>query len=235
MLPERTPAIREHQSTSITIKKGTSMQTGPMPWSRIVGGVLLISLLVWANTAFSTIQGEYELMEQEPSQHEPGKVILFEFADFYCSHCHMFERVVGTKLKKEFGDQLEIRLIGFPVIPGKLPTAFEMYNQAVAMGKGEEMKELLFQAIHSKDIQVFDKTMRSLLLKDVGLDPTEFEKGLASGNPFKTLAKGRKWGERIKVTHTPTVVLDGNIRVANLTYENLKTVIQSLLEQEQPS
>lgn len=201
-------------------------------WGRIIGGVLLISLLGWTNAAFSKIQGEYELMDQEPSQHEPGKVILFEFADFYCSHCHMFERVVGTKLKKEFGDKLEIRLVGFPVIPGKLPTAFEMYNQAVAMGKGPEMKQILFQSIHDKDIQIFDKTMRSLLLKEIGLDPTEFEKGLASGKPFKTLAKGREWGERIKVSHTPTVVLDGNIRVANLTYENLKTVIQSLLDQD---
>jgi thiol:disulfide interchange protein DsbA len=201
-------------------------------WGRIIGGVLLISLLGWANAAFSKIQGEYELMDQEPSQHEPGKVILFEFADFYCSHCHMFERVVGTKLKKEFGDKLEIRLVGFPVIPGKLPTAFEMYNQAVTMGKGPEMKQILFQSIHDKDIQIFDKTMRSLLLKEIGLDPTEFEKGLASGKPFKTLAKGREWGERIKVSHTPTVVLDGNIRVANLTYENLKTVIQSLLDQD---
>ncbi len=211
------------------------MKPGQTKFGRIIGGMLLISLLGWANVAFSKIQGEYELMEQEPSQHEAGKVILFEFADFYCPHCHMFERVVGTKLKQEFGDKLDIRMIGFPVMPGKLPTAFEMYNQAVAMGKGPEMKQLLFQSIHDKDIQVFDKTIRALLLKEIGLDATEFEKGLASGKPFKTLAKGREWGERIKVTHTPTVVLDGNIRVANLTFENLKTVIQSILDQDKKS
>jgi protein dithiol oxidoreductase (disulfide-forming) len=204
-------------------------------WGCMIIGIFLISLVGWNNSAFSTIQGEYELMEQEPSLHEPGKVILFEFADFYCSHCHMFERVVGDKLKKEFGDKLEIRLVGFPVIPGKLPTAFEMYNQAERMGKGPEMKQILFQSIHDKNIQVFDKTMRSILLKEIGLDSAEFEKGLASGKPYKILAKGREWGERIKVTHTPTVVLDGNIRVANLTYDNLKTVIQSLLDQNHES
>lgn len=235
MLPEQASAIREKKSGNIDIKKGLSMKPGQTQLGRIIGGVLLISLLGWANVAFSNIPGEYELMEQEPSQHESGKVILFEFADFYCSHCHMFERVVGTKLQKEFGDKLEIRMIGFPVIPGKLPTAFEMYNQAVTMGKGPEMKEILFQSIHDKDIQVFDKTMRSLLLKEIGLDATEFEKGLASGKPFKKLAKGREWGERIKVAHTPTVVLDGNIRVANLTFENLKTVIQGILDQEKKS
>ncbi len=196
---------------------------------------LMLCLLGWSTVAFSALQGEYEMMEGEPSLHESGKVILLEFADFYCGHCHMFERVVVTKLQKEFGDQLEARMIGFPVIPGKLPTVFEMYNQAVTMGKGQKMKEILFQSIHDKDIQMFDKTMRSLILKEVGLDAIEFEAGLASGKPFQTLGKGKEWGERIKLTHTPTVVLDGNISIKNLNFENLKIVIQSILDQDKKS
>ncbi len=198
--------------------------------------VLMLSITfftpVWA--ANNTIQGEYELLD-EPSKHEKGKVILFEFADFYCPHCHMFERIVVTKLKEEFGDQLEARLIGFPVMPGKLPTAFEMYEQAVTMGKGPEMKQELFGSIHGQKIEVFDKTIRRLLLKKLKLDVETFERGLASGAPFRTLEKGKAWGERIKVTHTPTVVIDGNIRVANLTEENLKTIIHSILEQDKNS
>jgi thiol:disulfide interchange protein DsbA len=200
-----------------------------------IGLALLIGLFGSANIVFSALQGEYEMIEGEPSLHESGKVILIEFADFYCPHCHMFERVVVTKLQKEFGDKLESRMIGFPVMPGKLPTAFEMYNQAVTMGKGQKMKEVLFQSIHEKDIQMFDKTMRSLILKEVNLDATEFEAGLATGKPFQTLGKGKEWGERIKVTHTPTVVLDGNIRISNLTFENLKLVIQSILDQDRKS
>ncbi len=200
-----------------------------------IGLALLIGIFGSANMAFSALQGEYEMMEGEPSLHESEKVILLEFADFYCPHCHMFERVVVTKLQKEFGDKLEARMIGFPVMPGKLPTAFEMYNQAVTMGKGQKMKEALFQSIHDKDIQMFDKTMRSLILKEVDLDATEFEAGLATGKPFRTLGKGKEWGERIKVTHTPTVVLDGNIRINNLNFDNLKIVIQSILDQDKKS
>ena len=204
-------------------------------WGMIIGLPLLLSLCGSANLAFSALQGEYELIEGEPSLHESGKVILLEFADFYCPHCHMFERVVVRKLQEEFGEKFETRMIGFPVMPGKLPTAFEMYNQAVSMGKGQKMKEVLFHSIHDKDIQIFDKTMRTLVLKEVGLDPVEFEAGLASGKPFQTLGNGKEWGERIKVTHTPTVVLDGNIRVNNLTFDNLKMVIQSILDQDKKS
>ena len=200
----------------------------------VIGVILLATIPTHLRAEETALKGEFELLD-EPSKHEAGKVILYEFADFYCPHCHMFEQVVVTKLKKEFGDQLESRLVGFPVIQGKLPTAFEMYEQAITMGKGPEMKAVLFRYIHKDKVHVFDKAIRGLLIKEVGLDAKEFEKGLASGTPFRSLEKGKKWGERIGVTHTPTVVIDGNIRVANLTVENLQTVIQSILSQDKQS
>ena len=197
-----------------------------------LGFFLALPSSLWATS--STIQGEYELLN-EPSKHEKGKVILFEFADFYCPHCHMFERIVVTKLKEEFGDQLEARLVGFPVMPGKLPTAFEMYEQATIMGKGPEMKQALFSSIHDKKIEVFDKTIRRLLLKKLELDVDTFEKGLASGEPYRILEKGKAWGERIKVTHTPTIVIDGNLRVSNLSEDNVKLIIHSILKHDKES
>lgn len=172
--------------------------------------------------------GEFRIM-QEPSLHTPGKVILLEFADFYCPHCHLFEKTVVTKLKKEFQDRLEVRMVGFPVMRGKLPTAFEMYEQAKVMGKGPEMKKILFHSIHQEHITIFDKSLRALILEELGLDINAFEEGLASGKPYRKLEEGIKWGERIGVTHTPTVVLDGNIRIDNLTIENLRTVIKGIL------
>lgn len=206
-----------------------------MKIGKILGMLVTIVLLVMVAhnlmAADPAYKGEYELIS-EPSMHEPGQVILLEFADFYCPHCHMFERVVVTKLKDEFGDQLKTRMVGYPVIRGKLPTAFEMYEQARTMGKGPEMKTVLFRYIHDDKVEVFDKPIRALLIKEVGLDPKTFEEGLASGKPYRALEEGKAWGERIGVTHTPTVVLDGNIRVANLNEENLKQVIQSILDKD---
>src|SRR5919112_5354283 len=127
---------------------------------------------------------------KEPSTHTPGKVKLTEFADFYCPHCHMFEQAAIPVLEKEFGDRLEVTMIGFPVIPGKLPTAFDMYEQAKMMGKGPEMRQVLFRTIHKDRLQVFDKTIREMLIKEVGLDPTAFEAGLASGKPARAVEEG---------------------------------------------
>ncbi len=194
----------------------------------------LAVLFILTATTYATdkLPGEYRLME-EPEIHTKGKVVLLEFADFYCPHCHMFESEVATQLKKEFGDRLEIRMVGFPVMRGKLPTAFEMYEQAKVMGKGSEMKTVLFRTIHKDKIHIFDRSLRAMLIREVGLNVKDFEAGMASGKPYKAFVMGTKWGERIGVTHTPTIVLNGNIRVDNIGIENLRTLIKGILKQDQ--
>ncbi len=134
-------------------------------------------------------------------------------------------------LEKEFGNKLEATMVGFPVIHGKLPTPFDMYEQAKMMGKGNEMKAVLFRTIHKDKVTgVLDRSLRESLIKEVGLDPKAFEEGMASGKPAKAFEEGRKWGERIKVQQTPTVLIDGNIKAETIDPENLKLIIQSILD-----
>ena len=202
-----------------------------MGWLPIALVCWMVGEAAWAGPATqSKPAGKYELLK-EPSTHQAGKVKLMEFADFYCPHCHAFEQALVPLIEKEFSGKVEVNMVGFPVIGGKLPTAFEMYEQARAMGKGVEMKKVLFRTIHKDRLHVLDKVIRETLIKEVGLDPVPFEAGLASGKPAEALQAGRKLGERVKVQSTPTVVLDGNIKVAgeDLNPENLKTVIASIL------
>ena len=195
----------------------------------VVGSLLGMGL---SQAAVSeNLQGKFELLKDEASSHMSGKVKLIEFADFYCPHCHHFDGEGLPILEKEFGKKLDVTMVGFPVIRGKLPTPFDMYEQAKIMGKGKEMKQVLFRTIHKdKMTGVLDRSIREVLIKEVGLDPKAFEEGLASGKPAIAFEDGRKWGERIKVQQTPTVLIDGNIKVENIDPENLKLIIRSILE-----
>lgn len=200
-------------------------------WLAIALVCWMVGGAAWAGPAAQPKPaGKYELLK-EPSTHQAGKVKLTEFADFYCPHCHAFEQALVPLIEKEFSGKVEVNMVGFPVMGGKLPTAFEMYEQARAMGKGVEMKKVLFRTIHKDRLHILDRMIRETLIAEVGLDPVPFEAGLASGKPAEALQAGRKWGERVKVQSTPTVVLDGNIKVEgeNLNPENLKTVIASIL------
>lgn len=203
-------------------------------WGAIGSVCFLVSVILCEGSVYGgtpELKGKFEILKDERSTHQPGKVKLVEFADFYCPHCHRFDGEGLAILEKEFGDKLEVTMVGFPVIRGKLPTPFDMYEQAKMMGKGHEMKKVLFRTIHQDKVTgVLDRSLRELLIKEVGLDPKTFEEGMASGKPAKVFEDGKKWGERIKLQQTPTVLLDGNIKVENIDPENLKLVIRSILD-----
>lgn len=199
----------------------------------VMGTIGLLNAPLSVRAAKPELKGKFEILKDEPSTHQPGKVKVVEFADFYCPHCHHFEETGVPLLLKEFGDKVDITMVGFPVIPGKLPTPFDMYEQAKMMGKGDHMKAVLFRTIHKDKLDgVLDRSLRSLLIKEVGLDVAAFEAGLESGKPARLFEEGRRWGERIKVSSTPSLLLDGNIKVdgANMTPENVITIIRSILE-----
>jgi protein dithiol oxidoreductase (disulfide-forming) len=200
-----------------------------------ITGILMLTILyLHGETVLAAppdLKGKYEILKDETSTHKPGKVKLIEFADFYCPHCHHFDGEGLPILEKEFGKKLETTMVGFPVIRGKLPTPFDMYEQAKIMGKGNEMKKVLFRTIHQDKVTgVLDRSIREVLIKEVGLDPKAFEEGMASGKPAQLFEEGKKWGERIKLQQTPTILLDGNIKVEKIDPENLKLVIQSILD-----
>jgi thiol:disulfide interchange protein DsbA len=200
----------------------------------LIAGLISIVFSVPSETAPTVtpeLKGKYEILKEERSTHQPGKVKLVEFADFYCPHCHHFDGEGLPILEKEFGKKLDTTMVGFPVIRGKLPTAFDMYEQAKLMGKGNEMKKVLFRTIHQDKVTgVLDRSIREVLIREVGLDPKTFEDGMASGKPAQLFEDGKKWGERIKLQQTPTILLDGNIKVEQIDPENLKLVIQSILD-----
>lgn len=203
-------------------------------WQGLVIGVLVALSIATASDVVSAakaeLKGTFELLKEERSTHKPGKVQLVEFADFYCPHCHRFDGEGLAILEKEFGNKLDVVMVGYPVMQGKLPTAFDMYEQAKTMGKGKEMKRALFRTIHNDKIGIIDRAIREVLIREVGLDPVAFEAGLASAKPARVFEEGRKWGDRIKIQQTPTVLLDGNIKVEQIDPENLKSIIHSILD-----
>jgi thiol:disulfide interchange protein DsbA len=119
--------------------------TRAMMAGMLIAGILLSTMHTIHASGPPEFKGNYEILQDERSTHQRGKVKLVEFADFYCPHCHYFDGEGLPILEKEFGKKLETTMVGFPVIRGKLPTPFDMYEQAKLMGKGNEMKKVLFR------------------------------------------------------------------------------------------
>ncbi len=172
--------------------------------------------------------GEYVKLNM-PTSYEPGKVKIIEFLKFDCSHCYDLHKNMPQLLEK-YGGNVTITYV--PVVfPGQSTKSIEAYIIAEYMGKGEEMRDALFQAKFIKGMDVMESTLalENVAASIVGVEEdfnAQLEGNDARTDALNNLELMNKYG----VQGTPTVIINGNILVNPPTITNLDTVIGSLLK-----
>jgi thiol:disulfide interchange protein DsbA len=182
--------------------------------------------------------GKYGTLSK-PSTYEPGKVKMTEFLKFNCGHCYALNQQLPD-IKKKYGDRLEITykpMLWRTVATDKgFEKSIEAYILAERMGKGEEMKDALFKALFVDQIDLTSEIALGEIGKSVGLGD-DFIAALKNGDAKDEAEADITLAESIPVDETPTVIINGNLKVnPSLTNEdmtlmtnNLDTIIGSLL------
>ena len=182
--------------------------------------------------------GKFGTMNK-PSTYEPGKVKITEFLKFNCGHCYSLNSLMPA-LKKKYGDQLEItyKPMLWRSVPKDLPfkKSMEAYILAERMGKGEEMKDALFKAMFVENRDITSELQLGDIGKSVGLGE-EFVTALKNGDAKDEADANIKLSESFQVDETPTIIINGNLKVTpsmtnedvTLMANNLDTIINSLL------
>ncbi len=176
------------------------------------------------------IQGEFVLVENKAYTHEPGRVGMLEFFDFYCGHCYLLHKTLPN-LQTKYGEKLEVTYVGFPLRP-KSYLPLEAYELALEQGKGEEMKDVIYAAIHIDNKDASDMETLKGFAEEIGLDIEEFEEGLRSRKKKSKINDNLALGNSYGLKGTPIVILDGQIMVTDNSHRNLDAIIKSLLEDE---
>lgn len=173
------------------------------------------------------------------STYESGKVKITEFLKFNCGHCNLLNQKLPA-LKKKYGDRLEItnKPMLWRNVKGDLAfkKSIEAYILAERMGKGEEMKDALFKAMFVENRDITSELQLGEIAKSVGLGD-EFITALKNGDAKDEADANIKLSESFQVDETPTIIIDGNLKVTpSMTNEdttqmanNLDTIINSLL------
>lgn len=174
-----------------------------------------------------TIAGDYSKLNN-PSTSEPGKVKIMEFMKFDCSHCYDLHKSMPQLLQK-YGDKVEIKYI--PIIfPKQSTKSIEAYIIAEQMGKGEEMREALFNAKFEKGMDIMESRIAlETVAASIGLS-ADFNRKLEIEALKNAASENLKLMRDYNVDGTPTVIINGNLMVEP-EIENLDTVIGSILEQ----
>jgi protein-disulfide isomerase len=138
---------------------------------------------------------------------QAAKVRIIEFADFQCPHCKHAVDLLDKALKKYDG-KVSLTYLDFP-IKGEVSNQLA-YGAFCAdkQGKYWEFHKLAFDKQGT-----LNKDSSKDLAKELKLDEAKFADCLKSGEAEKRVAKSRAEGERIGITGTPGLFVNGR-RVA---------------------
>lgn len=195
--------------------------------------LVLLSLSAQAGEGPS-IKGSYTQLPGYQFKFDGKKIEVIEFLSFYCHNCYSFERSIPV-IKGNFPKKIEWKVV--PIYWGDgSPKPGEAYLLAEEMGKGEEMKNAIFNAhfVERKDIgnvEVLESIGRKL-----GLGP-DFGRRLRAGDKAKDAQMALNIAGAYNVEETPTLIIAGNIMTNPHAFnhnidafrENVITILKSIL------
>jgi protein-disulfide isomerase len=152
------------------------------------------------------------------------KVTIVEFADYQCPHCAAASKVLKSVLAK-YSDKAQLTFVDFPINRSGI-------SKLVAQGaycankqdKYWQYHELAFEK--QKDLK---KESPSELAKEVKLDMKKFDSCFKSKAPEQFVDKAKAEGDRIGVSGTPAIYING-LKVHGYGEEELEEAIKEALK-----
>lgn len=158
-----------------------------------------------------------------------AQVTLIEYGDFQCPACGNYYPLV-KKLHEDFPDNLRIIFRNFPLV-SLHPNAMAAAKAAEAAGKQGKFWEMHDKLFENQDDWANERNPKDKFMqyaKDIGLDETQFENDMASGNVQEKINSDMLSGNSLRVQSTPTFYLDGK-QVAPKSYDEFKSLVDGEL------
>lgn len=173
---------------------------------RVWAGALISLALALAPIGLWQFRPSLPIPEGVAKLYVPGKINVVEFADFECPYCRTMHGIF-TRLNREYGDRVNFHQLHMP-LPGHAH-AMRAATAAVCaekMGKGHEMKDLLFT-------RALDDEAPLEHAKALGLDITEFERCLDSAAAARRVEQDKE------------IILNGGFRGLPTTFVGSQRIV----------
>ena len=161
-----------------------------------------------------------------PSKGKDGaKVTLLEFADFQCPHCKLASEAI-KKVTEKFKDKVKYVYLDFPINPSGI-------SKLVAEGSHCAEEQGKYWEYHYKAFEgqtTLDKDSPTKLAKELKLDEAKFKACFDGAKGKAMVEKGRQEGERVGVSGTPYLLINGRRYMGAHTVEALTKEIETSLK-----
>jgi protein-disulfide isomerase len=158
-------------------------------------------------------------------------VPVVEYGSLTCPHCATFSREVFPELKKDYIDTGKVRFIFREFSRNSLDVAAFLLARCVGDDKAFAAIELLFT---EQDKWAFvDKPLEPLIaaMRPAGLTHDQAMACLKDQSKADAMVAITKRGtDEIKMTGTPTFIIDGKVYGGELTMDQLKAILDPLVK-----
>jgi protein-disulfide isomerase len=158
-------------------------------------------------------------------------VQVIEYGSLTCPHCAAFSKEVFPELKKDYIDTGKVHFIFREFSRNTLDVAAFLLARCVGDDKAYAAIELLFA---QQDKWAFvDKPLEPLIaaMRSAGLSHDKAMECLKDQAKADAIANiGKRAGEEVHLSGTPTFVIDGKVYGGELTLDKLKDVLDPLVK-----
>ena len=199
----------------------------------VIGVVLTNSSTVTTKIDPQTLQTEMVIQVSDwVKGPENAKATLIEYSDFQCPACASYFPLINQAVD-EFKDGLRVVYRHYPIreIHQNAQLSAQAAEAAGKQGKFWEMHDKLFDFQSAWSESGNAKEMIIGYAQDMDLNTDQFRTDLDSSEVADNVQSDYQSGLRLGISSTPTFFLNGT-RIKNPgTYEELKSLIQSAIDQ----
>ena len=185
---------------------------------------IIMSFSISAN---EKIRGHYKLVGNKPESNSITKIVFEEFINFGCSHCNKLH-IASKEFRKNFADQIEF--VDIPIVfKGQDESPLRLYYVARKIGKGDLIKEELFNASFIHGVNVFDPGVTNYLARSLGISK-EFQKEKDLQWVNQLIRDGEKKSLIYGVRGTPTVIIQQALKMDIGKYGSMDAFLKKFPE-----
>ncbi len=175
------------------------------------------------------LAGSFTFVQRAPSSATPGKVRIALFEDFLCSHCYQVFHELVPALEKRFSPYLDIEYRPVAVVHASSEIPARAYIVSRTLGLGRQMQQALFHAQFEEGVDTGSRSGLAHVANSIGLDPEVLFRLLDSGEGKTELEEAAVLGDSYHVEGVPTMVIDGWVRVEDLSPQNIETILDGVI------
>jgi len=181
---------------------------------------------------YLSVPGSYAFVRRAPEGTAPGRVVMSVFEDFLCPACYRTATELVPALQAKYGGRLEVRFVAYPFVHPESRLPARAHAIAQEMGLGEPMQKALFHARFEEQLDTASRDGLARVAHSAGLDPELLLSRLDSDGGSAVVERNLAQGDSYHLDAVPGIILDGWIKVQELSQENLETIISGLLDKK---